>query len=139
MYTHTLKVRFRDLDALNHVNNAVYLTYLEETRIAMMDAIGVSRLMTREKSWILARSEIDYRLPAVMGDVLRIEVHPGEIRNSSFDLRYRIVRDADGRLIAEARSVQVCYDYVHGHPTRVPNEWRERLLAVDAPPATVEP
>lgn len=139
MYVHTLKVRFRDLDALNHVNNAVYLTYLEETRIAMMDAIGVSRLMTRERSWILARCEIDYRAPALLGESLRVEVRPGEIRNTSFELTYRVVRDSDNALIAEARSVQVCYDYAHGHPTRVPNEWRERLLAVDKPPAATEP
>lgn len=127
MFAHTIKVRFRDLDALNHVNNVVYLTYLEETRIAMMDALGISQLMTRERGWILARSEIDYRFPAVHKDVLIVEIWPGEVRNSSFDLHYRIRREPDGKLIAEAKSVQVCYDYAHNRSAHIPAEWRKRL------------
>ena len=127
MFAHTIKVRFRDLDALNHVNNVVYLTYLEEARIALMDALGVSQLMTKERSWILARSEIDYRFPAVHKDVLIVEIWVGEARNSSFDLHYRIRREPDGVLIAEAKSVQVCYDYVNNRPAHIPAEWRKRL------------
>lgn len=128
MFSHTIKVRFRDMDALAHVNNVVYLTYLEEARIAMMDAVGVSAITTRERGWILARSEIDYRFPAKHRDVLIVEVWPGEVGNSSFWLNYRIRREPDGKLIAEAKSVQVCYDYIHEHTTRIPAEWRHRLM-----------
>jgi acyl-CoA thioester hydrolase len=131
MFTHTLQVRFRDLDALNHVNNSVYLTYLEETRIAFMNAHGVGGLSTPERGTILARCEIDYRYPAKLGDTLNIEMRVGEIRRSSFEFIYRIVRpDQRGaKLIATAKTVQVCYNYILNTPIRVPEDWQLRLQA----------
>jgi acyl-CoA thioester hydrolase len=129
MFTHTLQVRFRDLDALNHVNNSVYLTYLEETRIAFMNATRVGGLFSPEHGTILARCEIDYRHPARLGDVLRIEMSTGKIRNSSFVFAYRIIRESDQKLIAEACTVQVCYNYVLNKPVRVPDEWKVALSA----------
>lgn len=128
MFTHALAVRFRDLDAMNHVNNAVYLTYLEEARLAFSRVMGVDWARFREQGFVLARCEIDYRLPAVLGDVLRIGLQVGRVGRSSFDFLYRIQRDSDGRLIAEAKTVQVCYDYRAQRPMRIPADWRPVLL-----------
>jgi acyl-CoA thioester hydrolase len=127
MFTHTLIVRFRDLDALNHVNNSVYLTYLEEARIGYMLARGFGRLANQERGTILARCEIDYRFPAVLADVLEIEMEVGEVRHSSFEFIYRIVRQANRRRIADATTVQVCYNYLLRTPIRVPVQWRSAL------------
>jgi acyl-CoA thioester hydrolase len=128
MFTHTLQVRFRDLDALNHVNNSVYLTYLEETRIAFMHAHGVGGLSTPDSGTILARCEIDYRHPARLGETLVIEMNVGEVRRSSFEFVYRITRQDDERLIASAKTVQVCYNYALNTPIRVPEAWRQQLV-----------
>ncbi|MCS7060354.1 MAG: thioesterase family protein [Anaerolineae bacterium] len=127
MFVHTLTVRFRDLDALNHVNNAVYLTYLEEARLAFSAEMGVDWSRFQEHGFVIARCEIDYRHPAVLGDVLRIELTVGEIGRSAFEFRYRVVRASDDRLIAEARTVQVCFDFLHNRPARVPEAWRIAL------------
>jgi acyl-CoA thioester hydrolase len=129
MFSHELCVRFRDLDAMQHVNNSVYLTYLEETRIAFMNASGIGGLWAPENGTILARCEIDYRYPAKLGDVLRIEMRVGEVRRSSFEFIYRIIRVGDERLITNARTTQVCYNYVLNRPMRVPDAWRARLQA----------
>lgn len=77
MFVHTLQVRFRDLDAYNHVNNAVYLTYFEEARIAFITAIGMRGLFSPERSTVIAHAEIDYRAPAQLGDRLDIAVRTG--------------------------------------------------------------
>jgi acyl-CoA thioesterase FadM len=53
----------------------------------------------------------------------------GEIRNSSFMFVYRIIRASDEKLIAEARTVQVCYNYALNKPVRVPDEWKKALAA----------
>ena len=127
MFVHTLQVRFRDLDAYNHVNNAVYLTYFEEARIAFITAIGMRSLFSPERSTVIAHAEVDYRAPAQLGDQLDIEVTVGEVRNTSYELNYRIVRRSDGRLIATGKTVQVCFNFVLNAPTRLPEAWR-RLL-----------
>lgn len=127
MFVHTLTVRFRDLDAYNHVNNAVYLTYFEEARIAFITAIGMRSLFSPERSTVIARAEIDYRAPAHLGDQLDVEVSAGDIRNTSYELRYRITRRRDGALIATGRTVQVCFNFVLNAPTRLPEAWRALL------------
>jgi acyl-CoA thioester hydrolase len=138
MFVHSLQVRFRDLDAYNHVNNAVYLTYFEEARIAFVTAIGMRSLFSPERSTVIAHAEVDYRAPAQLGDLLDIEVTVGEVRNTSYELNYRIVRRSDGRLIATGKTVQVCFNFVLNAPTRLPEEWR-RLLRNGASANVPEP
>lgn len=128
MFLYTLAVRFRDLDALNHVNNSVYLTYLEESRIAFMRETQVGSLDDPEQGTILAHCNIDYRLPAVLGDTLVIRVWVGEIRRSSFELRYLIERKMDATTIAEAQTIQVCYNYITKQPIRLSSDSRSKLL-----------
>jgi len=127
MFVHTLQVRFRDLDAYHHVNNAVYLTYFEEARIAFITAIGMRSLFSSERGTVVARAEVDYRAPSVFGDQLDIEVTVGEVRNSSYELNYRVIRRSDGKLIATGRTVQVCFNFVLNAPTRLPEAWRSLL------------
>jgi acyl-CoA thioester hydrolase len=128
MFTHVLTVRFRDLDAMDHVNNATYLTYLEEARLAFSRVMGVDWARFREQGFVIARCEIDYRLPAVLGDTLHIGLQVGRIGNSAFDFLYRLLRAGDGQLIAEAKTVQVCFDFGRNRPMRIPARWRTALL-----------
>jgi acyl-CoA thioester hydrolase len=115
-------VRFRDLDSLGHVNNAVFLTYLEEARIGYLSPLGAEA-----SNMILARVEIDFRAPLRMGDELEIGVRPARVGTKSFDLEYE-VRSGD-TLAAEAKTVLVSYDYASGRPVEVPESWREALAA----------
>jgi acyl-CoA thioester hydrolase len=132
MFTHSLQVRFRDLDALRHVNNSVYLTYLEEVRIAYMQAHQTGSVFDVQHGTIVARCEIDYRYPAVLGDTLITEMCVGEIRRSSFEFIYTLYRQSDRRLIAQAKTIMVCYNYALGTPVRLPDEWRKQLEADQA-------
>ena len=76
---HRETVRFRDVDSLGHVNNAVFLTYLEEARIAYLLPFGAEAA-----NMILARVEIDFRAPLRMGDEIEIGVRPrGSARRAS--------------------------------------------------------
>jgi acyl-CoA thioester hydrolase len=127
VFVHTLAPRFNDMDIYHHVNNVVYLTYLEEARIAFMTAIGLRGLYTRQRSTVVAHASVDYKLPAVFGDTLDIEVQTGEIRNSSYELLYRVTRRRDGALIAAGKTVQVCFNFELNAPTRLPEEWRVLL------------
>ena len=130
MLRYPVQVRFRDLDAYNHVNNAVYLTYLEDARIAWLSAARVRQLMSPKFSTILAHIDIDYRAPAKLAEVLTIEIRLSRMGNSSFDFAYRIVRgDA---LIVVANSTQVCFDFEHNRVSRVPADWRALIEGYEA-------
>jgi acyl-CoA thioester hydrolase len=120
-FVHRETVRFRDLDGMGHVNNAVFSTYLEQARLAWFgddDAMPLSDV-------ILARTEIDFRAPVGLGEVVEIGVRPTRLGTKSFELEYEL--HADGRVVAEARSVLVGYDYERGASTRIPDRWRRRL------------
>jgi acyl-CoA thioester hydrolase len=130
MFIHSIKVRFRDLDALRHVNNSVYLTFLEEARIAYMQERQAGSVFDAQHGTIVARCEIDYRSPATLGDTLDIEMTVGEIRRSSFEFVYTIYRQSDRQLIAQAKTIMVCYNYTLSTPVRLPEEWQQ-LLEVD--------
>jgi acyl-CoA thioester hydrolase len=121
-FVHTERVRFRDVDAMGHVNNAVYSTYLEQARIAFLQPMGAE-----VAGMILARVEIDFRAPIGVGDEVMIEVRPVRVGTKSFELAYGM-RVGD-RVVAEARTVLVAYDYGKERSVAVPDEWREALAA----------
>jgi acyl-CoA thioester hydrolase len=120
-----IEVRFRDCDPMGHVNNAVYLTYLEQARFAYWREL--SRGQKQKPGMILARLECDYRRPATAGQLLDVRMRVTGIGRTSFNCEYEIVDSRDRHVVAEARSVQVVYDYAAAKPVPMPDEIRERI------------
>jgi acyl-CoA thioester hydrolase len=119
-FVHRETVRFRDLDSLGHVNNAVYLTYLEQARIAFLAPHGAE-----VTSMILARVEIDFRSQLELGETVEIALTPSRVGTKSFELSYEL--NAGGRLVAEAKTVLVAYDYERGETQPLPEAWHKLL------------
>jgi acyl-CoA thioester hydrolase len=128
-FRHPVDVRFADLDALRHVNNAVFLTYLESARIAYWLAV-THRSGLEALDMILARTEIDYRSPVVFGESLVVGVRAAELRRSSFVLEFR-VEERGSRLVAEARKTLVYYDFKGLRSLPLPEAIRRDLAAQD--------
>jgi len=129
-----VRVRFRDLDAMNHVNNAVYLTYFEIARLAFWEALTAAPGL-HDLNQIVAEAGCTYRSPARLNEQLQIWIKPVEVRRSSFVLAYRIDERTGGRLIATGRTVQVLYDYAAERPVPIPPILRARFAAfADQPP-----
>jgi acyl-CoA thioester hydrolase len=126
MFVHRERVRFRDLDALGHVNNAVFLTYIESARVAFLVDLGAATSL-EDMSIIVARIEIDFRAPVGFGEEVEIAVRASRFGDKSFDLDYEL--RVAGKVVAEAKSVLVGYDYETGETVTIPDEWRERLAA----------
>ena len=122
-------VEFRDVDVAEHVNNAVYLTYLETARVRyLIDVLGPD--FAYELSLILAHISVDFRSPARFPEALEIGACVTRVGNKSFDMQHKI-RSSDGRLVLEASSVLVAYDYEANAPMAVPEDWRARLDAYE--------
>ena len=119
-YRHRLGVRFRDCDAMGHVNHAVYFTYFEQCRLTCWrEVTGTPSPHTRV---IIARAECDYRAPAHFGDELEVRLAIGEIGRSSFSMRYHIVKTTDEQLVATGSTVMVSYDYAASASVPLPTE-----------------
>ena len=127
-FSHRIEVRFRDCDPLGHVNNAVYLTYLEQARLFHWRALWGFRVdpSSPVPGVIMARAEIDFKRPATYGETLDVRIEVAAIGTSSFTYDYTIV-DAQGALVASARTVQVMYDYAVARPVPIPADIREKL------------
>jgi acyl-CoA thioester hydrolase len=127
-YRHRLSVRFRDCDAMGHVNHAVYFTYLEQCRLTFWrELTGAAAPNARV---IVARAECDYRAPAFFGDELEVRVNVGEIGRSSFGLDYEIVHAEKRHVVAVGRTVMVSYDYAAGKSTPLPDVARALLAGL---------
>lgn len=120
-YVHRERVRFRDCDAMGHVNNAVYSTYLEEARIGVLGGLA---------EFILARVEIDFRSELRSGEHVEVRSRCSRIGAKSFDLEHVIT--AGDRVVADARSVLVAYDYERSKSIPLSDELRARLSASPA-------
>ena len=127
-FVYDVRVEWRDLDAAGHVNHAVYLTYLESARTAAYFALMGGR-RAADLDIILARAVVDYRSAATLHDALAVEVRPGRVGATSFTLEYAIRDKKDGRVVVEAETVQVCFDYAANEKKPVPDELRAKLAA----------
>lgn len=109
-FTHPVSVRFSDMDAMGHVNNARYLTYFEEARFAFLAHIAGDGPSLSDGGMVLARIECDYRRPIVAKPApLQVSVAVCAVGDSSFTLVSDIL--ADGGVAASSRAVLVGYDY----------------------------
>jgi acyl-CoA thioester hydrolase len=123
-----IQVRWRDLDALGHVNNAVYLTYFELARLGYIRAllgedaeIDARTLLPVDFQFILAEVTCQYRSPVTLRDRLVVTIWVSQVGRKSFVFEYRITDDITGRLIAEGCSTQVWFDYAAGESRPVPD------------------
>ena len=130
-YVWPVEVRFRDLDALGHVNNAVFLTYLESARIGYwLELTGRTALAGVDV--ILARVEIDYRSQASYREQLDVGVRIAAVGKSSVTMELKVVARAPRRLVAESRNVMVYFDYAANRSRPFPDELRRKLTAAAA-------
>jgi len=124
-------VRFRDVDAMGHVNNAVYLTYLEQGRVALFSKLGFTATSSpsalEQFPFILAEATCRYLSPAAVGETLVVHIRVARTGAKSFDLEYLITDQQSGRPVATARTVQVAFDYAAGKTIEIPPNLRSAL------------
>lgn len=123
----SLQVRFRDIDAFGHVNNAVFFTYVELARIEYLLQVLEPDSPFDRLPLILARVELDFRSPILFGEEVTVESKVDRIGRSSFDMRHRMTAGPDGRIVGDVHTVLVTYDYAAARPMPVPDEWRRRI------------
>ena len=117
-----IEIRFADLDAYGHVNNAVYFTFLETARFKLFHE-DFAEIMTTRLQFLVVEANCRYLQPIGLNDLLVIDVESQTPGRSSFILNY-ILHSGKGKIYAEARTVMVCFDSSLGKTVRVPDQMR---------------
>lgn len=125
LFTATLPVRWRDLDAFNHVNNSNYLTYLEEARLQWLSQVP-GPWFDDHAMPVMAAVQLNYRRPIEWPAQLQVELSCERLGNSSMTIGHRLV-DAEhpDRLYGDGHVVMVWMDPATGKPVPLPEAIRE--------------
>ncbi len=127
-FHYPIQIRWADIDALNHVNNAVYLSYFEQARIDYFrDAVAWD---WQEVGMILAKSCIEYYKPLLARDEAEVWLRVSRLGNKSFEMENKVVRaSAEGpEVITSCVSTIVTYDYRKELSVSIPAHVREAVL-----------
>lgn len=122
-----ITVRYRDLDTWGHVNNAVYVTYLEHARVDYLDAVLDVEL--EDIDVVVANLEIDYKQSITLDDDVTVAISVSNLGTSSYQMAYE-VRVGD-EVAATAETTQVVMDPETGRPTPIADEYREKIAAFE--------
>lgn len=128
-FYHPIEVRYADIDAQGHLNNAKFLTYFEQARIQYLRHLG---LFAGGQSFmdigvILADVHIAFRAPVLWGMDVRVGVRTARLGNKSFTVSQCLQNGPGGPIMAEGEVVLVTYDYRSGATLSLPPEWREKI------------
>jgi len=115
-----------DIDEQNHVNNTVYLRWIQDVATAHWRAVASPKAQ-ETISWVVLRHEIDYKGPATLGDEMVLRTWVGKATRLTFERFTEIRRNRDGRLLSEARTLWCPIDAQTGRPVRVSEEVRSRF------------
>ena len=127
-YFHPIEVRYGDLDPQGHVNNAMYLTYMEQARIGYIKHLGLWDGKSYLKiGIILADAQVTYRAPILLGQDVRVGVRVSHLGNKSLKMEYRLEDGADGAELATGSTVLVTFDYREGSTMPIPEGWRKTI------------
>jgi len=126
-YTTDVELRYRDLDTMGHVNNAVYVTYMEEARFSYLtEGLGVPPM---ELNMVVANLTVDFRRPVQFADEVEVAVSVTDVGDSSFTMAYE-VRDDEG-VAVEGETVQVALEPDGSGTRRVPQDWRDAIAELE--------
>lgn len=125
----TVPVVPSDIDEHSHVNNAVYLRWIQDAATAHWRSLA-SPDAQRAIGWVVLRHEIDYKIPAGIDDEILLRTWVGAASRLKFERFTEVVRKIDKRLLAKSRTVWVPVDWQTGKPTRVSAEVREKFSVI---------
>ncbi len=127
-----IPVAWGDMDAMQHVNNAVYLRWIESSRIAYFERKGfLASMKDGGVGPILARAAVDYRRPVTYPDSVRVETGVSRIGGTSFTMAHRIWSEAQRAEVASGESIIVAYDYRAGRKAPIDDALRAAIAAVE--------
>ena len=129
-----VQLRFRDLDMLGHVNNAVYLSWMELGRMAFSDTV-LPYIDWKKEGFILAHVSIDYLEPVFLTDKVKVYMRSGKVGSKSVNLECVITKEDEKgeRPAAKGLNIIVAFDYVNHKSMNLPQSWTDAMSGSTQP------
>lgn len=128
-------VRFSDVDVMGHVNNACYLSYFEQARLAYykkLKALDLRKMdMGTALGFIVGEIGVKFHAPAYIDEVLIVAIRIAELRTKAFRMEYEVRNKKTRRLIATGYSVQVMYNYKRQKTFPISPPLRRKILRLE--------
>jgi acyl-CoA thioester hydrolase len=134
-FSYPVEVRYADIDAQGHLNNAKFITFMEHARYKYIEQVGLWHLADGfdNLGQIVARVTCDYKRPVVLGQVVEVAVRMMRLGTKSLEMEFRFT--VDGAEVALGHSVQVAYDFKTEQSIPIPTRWRELIHRFEGLPA----
>ena len=131
-FYHPIEVRYGDLDPQGHLNNAKFLTYMEQARVNFVRHLGLwSGGSFFDFGFILAEVQVTFLSPIHFGHQVQVGVCVTRLGQKSLDMEYQIAESQSGVIFATGKSVLVAYDYHLGKTIPIPADWRHAMQEFD--------
>ena len=132
-FYHEFRPRFSDIDAFGMVNNATFLTYFEEARVAYLSKLGIFNPLTKPAiSIVIQRTEVDYLAPVRMPDKVRVYIRSSEYNQKKFTFEYALWLPKREVLAAKGKSLTVSYDLDQGRAVAIPEKFLNAMQAFES-------
>ncbi len=124
IFQHTFTVPDSAIDALGHVNNVVYVQWMQDVAIMHSDSLGgtIEKYMKLGAIWVVKTHRIEYHGPAFAGDRIIAKTWVSNIKNTSSLRKYKFFRESDNKIIAAAETMWVFINLKNGRPVTIPDE-----------------
>ena len=134
-FSYPITVRYSDLDPQAHVNNARYLSYFEQARVAYIQHLklwdGKSFL---DLGFVLANAQVDFKAPILMSDDIQVGVRVSRLGEKSLEMEYQIAGTMGEKIFATGSTTLVAYNYHKGRTFSIPEAWRAEIAAFEKIP-----
>jgi len=116
------RVAPEEIDGLGHVNNQVYLDWFMSAATRHSDLAGwpVDKMIAAGEGWVVRRHEIDYLIPVLPGDSIRMRTWVETAERASSARQYELVRASDGKIVCRGSTIWVWINFKTGRPSRIP-------------------
>jgi acyl-CoA thioester hydrolase len=130
--TTQISIRYADLDAQGHLNNARYVTFAEQARMEYLQHLGLwDGKDFLALGLIVADVHVAFKAPAFLGQMVRIHAWVSRLGNKSLTFEYTLENAETGQLLATVETVMVSYDYHRSVAIPIPAPWRETITAYE--------
>ena len=135
VFTYTFSVPQSVIDQYGHVNNVIYVQWMQEAAIRHGESITEYKL-AENTGWFAREHRIEYLTPAYQGDEIEVRTWLVEMRRVRAQRKYEFVRKADGRVIAKGETQWIYVDLTTGKPLTIPAEMLALFPVVAEPTGT---
>ena len=132
-----IQIRFSDIDAMGHLNNAIYLTYFEIARVRYLDLIPNIDWDDKRYGLIVAKAEVNFKAPVFLSDIIEVHIRTSHIGTKSFAVEYEMVKvlaNGERSIAATGTTVQVAYDYIEHKSVPLLEQWKQFLVDFEQNP-----